>query len=176
MLFYGAVVVCCMTAAATAQERWLDVPFVSQPEEGCGAAAISMTLQYWKAHGVEVAPHAYDVEAIQKQLYSPKEGGIRASALKQYFLDHDFRTFAFRGEPKDLDEHIAKGRPLIVALRPSSSSRALHYVVVAGTDPGSRLVLVNDPAQKKLLKVHTAEFEKQWAGTDYWTLLVLPKT
>jgi ABC-type bacteriocin/lantibiotic exporter with double-glycine peptidase domain len=152
------------------------MPFVAQPEEGCGAAVISMTLQYWKAHGADVASQVHDVDAIQKELYSQADHGIRASALTKYFSDHNFRTFAFRGELKDLHEHVAKGRPLIIALRPSSGSRTLHYVVVAGTDPGSKVILLNDPAQRSLLKVRAADLQKQWAATDYWTLLVLPKT
>lgn len=171
-----AVVVCCFAAATTAQERWLDVPFVSQPEEGCGAAVISMMFQYWKANGAEVVPGDYDVDAIQKKLHTEEDHGILASALTRYFSERNFRTFVFRGQPKDLDEHIAKGRPLIVALQPSSGSRTLHYVVVTGTDPNGKLVLLNDPAQRKLLKMHVAEFQKQWAGTGYWTLLVLPES
>lgn len=174
-LLLAAVVVCCLAGATAAQEQWLDVPFVGQPEEGCGAAAISMTLQYWNVHGADVSADAHNVDAIQKQLYSQGDRGIRTSALTRYFSDHGFQTFVFRGEQKDLEEHIAKGRPLIVALRPSSGSRTLHYAVVAGTDSREKVVLLNDPAQRKLLKVRTTEFQKQWAGTDYWTLLVLPK-
>ena len=28
---------------------WLDVPFVKQEKDGCGAASIAMVMQYWQA-------------------------------------------------------------------------------------------------------------------------------
>jgi uncharacterized protein YvpB len=47
--------------------------------------------------------------------------------------------------------------------------------VVVGVDPSENTVMVNDPAQKKLLKIDRAAFEKQWAAVQRWTLLALPK-
>jgi ABC-type bacteriocin/lantibiotic exporter with double-glycine peptidase domain len=175
-LFSAVAVVYFASAAAAQASRWLDVPFVAQPENGCGAAVISMTIQYWNTHGANVSAESFDVANIQNQLYSPAERGIKASAMKDYFEKRGFKTFAFRGEWKDIEQHIAKGRPLIVALQESKSSRTLHYVVVAGTDANQKLVLLNDSSQRKLLKMPFPEFNPAWARTDYWTLLVVPKT
>jgi hypothetical protein len=36
-------------------------------------------------------------------------------------------------------------------------------------------VAVNDPAQKKLLKMERPAFEKEWNDVQRWTLLALPK-
>jgi len=36
------------------------------------------------------------------------------------------------------------------------------YVVVAGLDEKRELVLLNDPAQRKLLKEDRSEFEQEW--------------
>jgi hypothetical protein len=47
--------------------------------------------------------------------------------------------------------------------------------VVAGLDWTSNLLLVNDPAQKKLLKVERHSFEKEWSAVGRWTLLAVPK-
>jgi ABC-type bacteriocin/lantibiotic exporter with double-glycine peptidase domain len=169
------IAVVAISIAATAQDsRWLDVPFVAQPENGCGAAVISMTLQYWNQHGAPVAADAFQVDHIQHQLYSPADNGIRASEMTGYIAGLGFRALPFRGEDEDLNAHISKGRPLIVALRESKDLR--HYVVVVGTESNGNVVLVNDPARRKLLKMDRAEFRKAWAGTDNWTLLVVPKT
>lgn len=174
---FGAVAVVYFVSAAAAQaSRWLDVPFVAQPENGCGAAVISMTMQYWNSHGANVPAEFLDVTNIQHQLYSPADRGIKASAMTDYFEKQGFKTIAFRGDLKDLERHIAKGRPLIVALQESKSSPTLHYVVVAGTDTDQKVVLLNDPAQRKLLKMPFAELNPAWARMNYWTLLVLPKT
>jgi len=62
---------------------------------------------------------------------------------------------------------------LIVALKPGSMA-PLHYVVVAGIDQERQLVLVNDPAQRKLLKEDRSRFEREWKGAGRWTLLALP--
>lgn len=154
---------------------WLDVPFVKQEKEGCGAAVISMVMQYWDNQQSRPAGAASDPARIQKELFSGKAHGIYASDLKRYFTAHQFRAFAFPGAWDDLRNHLEKGRPLIVALKPSAAETSLHYVVVAGLDWGHNLVLVNDPAQKKLLKEERASFEKEWSATGRWTLLAVPK-
>lgn len=170
----AAVVAVCSIAATAQQPHWLDVPFVSQPDNGCGAAVISMTLQYWAAHGAKVAEKDFNVNAIQDQLYSASDHGIRASDLIHYFVERGFRAFPLSADMHDLDEHIARGSPLILALRESKS--VLHYVVLVGTDPSQRWVLVNDPAQRKLLKMDANDFRRAWAGTQNWTLLVVPQS
>jgi ABC-type bacteriocin/lantibiotic exporter with double-glycine peptidase domain len=138
---------------------WLDVPFVRQSEEGCGAAAISMVMRYW-GHDAEPQP-------ILHELYEAELRGIRAADMARYFREHGFRTFEFKGEWTDLAAHIAKGRPLVVALR--EGANVLHYVVVAGvTDTAA---LVNDPARRKLLQIDRKDFERRWQKR--WTLLAV---
>lgn len=116
-----------------------------------------------------------DSDQIQRILYSEKAHGIYASALEDYFQQHTFRTFAFEGEWKDLEEQLEEGRPLIVALKPRSGDAALHYVVVVGIDDGRESVLLNDPAQRKLLQQQRSDFEREWKGARHWTLLAIPR-
>ena len=71
-----------------------------------------------------------------------------------------------------MKEHLEKGRPLLVALKPNGS--AWHYVVVTGLDSDQELVLVNDPARRKLLKQDRSSFEREWTAAGKWTLLALP--
>jgi hypothetical protein len=47
-------------------------------------------------------------------------------------------------------------------------------VVVAGLNDQKSVVMLNDPAQRKLLKSERAEFEKEWSGTHNWMLLAVP--
>ncbi len=154
---------------------WLDVPFVKQEKNGCGAASIAMVMQFWQRQQ-GLAPTAVpDAPEIQVSLYSPEAHGIYASDLERYFEQHGYRAFAFAGRVQDLQDHLAKGRPLIVALQPTAKS-PLHYVVVAGFDAARNLVLVNDPAERKLLQRNLATFEKEWKGTGNWTLLAVPQS
>lgn len=153
---------------------WLDVPFVRQAKDGCGAAALSMLLQYWSQHEVRIAPEKYDAAAIQQALYRPEGRGIYASDMRRYLDEAGFRTFVFRGGWDDLRAHLAQGRPLIACLKPGGRA-PLHYLVVVGLDWKAGAVFVNDPARSKLRRVHRKEFEKQWQAAENWTLLAVPR-
>jgi ABC-type bacteriocin/lantibiotic exporter with double-glycine peptidase domain len=160
--------------AAEPSGVWLDVPFVKQEQNACGAASIAMVMQFWQ-HQRGLSPSAdSDPARIQLALYSSGAHGIYASDLERYFKQRGYQTFAFQGRPDDLRQHLAKGRPLIVALKPGGG-KLLHYVVVAGFDPERSLVLLNDPAERKLLNQELASFEKEWKGAGHWTLLAVPQ-
>jgi ABC-type bacteriocin/lantibiotic exporter with double-glycine peptidase domain len=161
---------CALVGAGEQTAVWVDVPFVKQVKNGCGAASIAMVMQYWQR---QQGAAGADAAEIQKTLYSDPARGIYASDMEGFFRQHGYRTFAFAGTMHDLAEHVAKGRPLIAGLQPSKGA-ALHYVVIAGVDPDKREVLINDPAERKLLKRDFDTFEKEWRGTGHWTLLAVP--
>jgi ABC-type bacteriocin/lantibiotic exporter with double-glycine peptidase domain len=167
----------CLSGVVLAADKpgvWLDVPFVKQEKEGCGAASIAMVMQYWLRQ--QEKPEAGDDPAeIQRLLYSKKAHGIRASDVEKYFQEHGFRTFAFQGSWDDLRKHLEQGRPLIAALKPAERNAELHYVVVTGLDWEQHIVIMNDPAQRKLLKQDWTTFEKQWSAVGKWTLLAVPQ-
>jgi uncharacterized protein YvpB len=168
-----------LTAHAQESEKdkagiWLDVPFIKQTVEGCGSASIAMLLQYWSAHGTQIASEREDADAIQKQLYSRKGHGIYASDLERYLRESGFRVFALRGEWSDLRDHLSKGRPLILSIEPGGSHAPLHYVVATGMDWQHEAVFVNDPARGKLLRIERAEFEKEWQAAKNYLLLAVP--
>jgi ABC-type bacteriocin/lantibiotic exporter with double-glycine peptidase domain len=153
---------------------WLDIPFVKQEKNGCGAASIAMVMQYWQQQqGQPVSPIADSVQILHA-LRADTTHEIYASDVERYFRQNGYRTFAFSGEWALLKQQLGKGRPLIAALKPTSG-RELHYVVVAGLDEEHKLVLLNDPAQRKLLKEDKSKFEQEWKATEYWTLLAVPE-
>lgn len=173
VVLFGCV--CGVLSAAVSAGVWLDVPFVKQQEKNdCGAASVAMVMQYWLKQQGRSASDSADASQIHRSLYIPGADGVYASAMELYFQEHGFRTFSFRGEWNDFGQHLQKGRPLIVALKPSGADSSLHYVVVAGLDTEQGILLLNDPARRKLLKQDRAGFEKQWSATGNWTLLALP--
>lgn len=153
---------------------WLDVPFVQQEKNGCGAASMAMVMQYWLQQQGR-APAQADPGPIQHALYSRQAHGIYASDMERYLQGQGFRTFAFHGEWQSLKQHLEKGRPLIVALKPGGGNTPLHYVVITGLDWDRELVMVNDPAARKLLKEEKSKFEAEWKATANWTLLAVPQ-
>lgn len=170
-LWFAAIAV---AVAANSAGTWLDVPFIAQPENGCGAASAAMVMQYWDNDLHRASTARSSVETIQQTLYSKQAKGIFASALVKYLEESGYRAFAIRGEWQDLQESIVKGRPLIVSLAPAGPHHPLHYVVVSGMDADGSAVFVNDPARQKLLRITRSDFEKEWNEAGNWTLLALP--
>jgi len=142
-------------AFSAAAATWLDVPFVKQGKNGCGPASVSMVLAYWRSGVIETLPHSGEI--------------THASEMERYVRDAGFRAFAFQGDWSDLEQHLTKGRPLIVGL-----GKSRHYVVVAGVDSERALVSVNDPAKRKLVQLDRKTFEQDWSASGRWTLLALP--
>jgi len=162
---------CSAAFAAGTTNLWLDVPFVAQTKDGCGAASIAMVMQYWEHQQGRQVPAGAEPAEILNALYSETAHGIYAKAMARYFEANGFRAFAFAADRKDVERELRDGRPLIVALKIGSS---LHYVVVAGIDQAEQLVLVNDPAQRKLLKEDQSQFEREWKAAGNWALLAIP--
>jgi ABC-type bacteriocin/lantibiotic exporter with double-glycine peptidase domain len=172
------VLMLCVGGVLFAADRpgiWLDVPFVKQEKDGCGAASIAMVMQYWQLQLGQLRRSTTEAAQIQRDLHSHAAHGIYASDMERYFQRNGYVTFAFDGEWSDLKQHLEKGRPLIAALKPAAMV-SMHYVVVIGLDEERQLVLLNDPAQRKLLKEHRSRFEREWKGARHWTLLALPNT
>ena len=157
-------------AAVISGGLWLDVPFVRQDKNGCGSAVVWMVMQYWRKASTP------PVAEIHRELYWEEAHGIYARDMERYLNRHAFQTFAFEAAWDDLVAHISKGRPLIVCLERNARGVPLHYVVVAGIDRDKDLVWLNDPAERKLLPMRRAEFEKQWSAMGNWTLLTLPES
>jgi ABC-type bacteriocin/lantibiotic exporter with double-glycine peptidase domain len=123
--------------------------------------------------GEPVRPEA-EPAPILRALYSGSAHGIYASAMVRYFQQNGYRAFAFAGQPGDLEHELQQGRPLIAALKPGVGP-SLHYVVVVGLDEPRNLVLVNDPAQRKLLREDQSQFEREWKAAGNWILLAVPE-
>jgi ABC-type bacteriocin/lantibiotic exporter with double-glycine peptidase domain len=164
---------CGAALAVGSASMWLDVPFVLQKKQGCGDACIAMVMQYWQQKLHQPAQPAADAAVVLREL-PPGRHGVRTTQMAGYFQQHNYRTFTYAGDWDDIEHQIAKGRPLIVALRPQGDTD-LHYVVVAGVDGPEQVVLENDPAQRKLLKEDRPRFEREWRATDNWTLLAVPE-
>jgi ABC-type bacteriocin/lantibiotic exporter with double-glycine peptidase domain len=152
---------------------WLDVPFVRQDRNLCGAASVSMVLQYW--HKATPAGSSFEVPSfpqIAEALRSSESKGVLGSQMKGYLDSLGYQAFVFKGRWEDIENHISKGRPLIAAL--GNRGALDHFVVVTGWNDPENVVLVNDPARRKLLKLDRKDFQKAWERTSCWTLLALP--
>ena len=143
----------------------LEVPYVPQRKDTCGAAALSMVLQYW---GVAVSHDEVAAELLQPELH-----GIAGSKLAGFAAGRGLTAIAHVGDIDHLRDHVGKGRPMIVAW---AMGRGRHHdVVVIGFDDARRRVIVHDPARGPARRVDIDTFRRRWAGAGHWTLLVAPK-
>jgi predicted double-glycine peptidase len=159
--------------AAFADPPWLEVPFVHQVKAGCGSAAVAMVMQYWAGREPGLDAVAADAERIDQVLPPGSAKGIQGKVLKRYLEEHGFSAFIFSGEMRDLQQHLAKGRPVVVSLGLNGSRAPLHYVVVVGLKDNA--VLVHDPARGKLIGIDLERFLLAWKPTGHWALLAVPR-
>ena len=160
--------------AGVAAEVQLEVPFLRQKKKGCGAASVAMVLHYWERQYPALVVQADDLAKVHKRLYSTDVGGTLLSDMRLYFKAAGFHAFTLRATWEELEEHLSKKRPLIVALKKGRGSRVtLHYAVVVGWE-GNR-VWLNDPARRKRKALKRSTFEKRWDSADRWVLLAVPR-
>lgn len=170
-LRYFLVAVTCVLAGAAATRQPLDVPFFPQQKNGCGAASVAMVVHYWRTRLGQPAAAAPSAEQVYQRLYDADRRGILLADMKSYLEELGFRAFTLRGQWADLEQHLAKGRPIIVALKKERTA-GMHFAVVVGAEGNH--VWLNDPTRKKASRVNQAAFQKQWEMADRWMLLAAP--
>ena len=138
----------------------------------CGAAALSMVLEYHEPKG----PPALRREAIDAALREEPGKGLSAGQLRDYARAHGFDAFVIKGSFEDLRHEVDAGRPVIVGvLKPLTSGEALsHYEVFVGYHPDRDDVLTLDPA-RGLREFDLEGFEAEWEAAGFVTLVVMPK-
>lgn len=128
---------------------------------GCGPAALAMVLRF---HG---DPH------LDEELRADSTG-VTARELRDRARRHGFKAHLIEGDLIDLEEHLRKGRPLIVGLvKPCLSGAKPHYEVVAGIDPVRRRIATVDPARGWTLN-SVEGFLEEWEGSGR-VLLILAR-
>lgn len=158
-------------AVAAATNPPLDVPFFRQQKNGCGAASVAMVMHYWAARGAVEPPEVPSAEQTYQRLYDERRKGILLADMRDYLHQHGFQAFTFRGRWSDIRQHLARGRPIIVALKPGRT-RAMHFAVLVGLVDND--VWLNDPTKKKARRLTRTEFERHWELAEHWMLLASP--
>jgi len=168
----GLYVVCALPAAIAAESSGaaLPVPHIRQEKRGCGAASVAMVMHYWASYFGTELPPPKPASEVYRELYDAERKGVRLIDMKRYFHDAGYQAFALHGQSGDLEQHLAKGRPVIVSLS-KKRLKGMHFAVLSGLDAGH--AWLNDPT-KKIRRLKRGEFEKEWANADRWMLLATP--
>ena len=132
-----------------------------------------MVMYYWENQRPGTLTANPSPREVYESLYRPGQKGIQLADMKRYLEARGLRVFTLRGKPADVEEHLAKGRPIIAGLR-AGRTKPVHFVVVTGA--GAGFVWLNDPTRKAPSRLERAKFEERWALADRWMLLAAPSS
>ena len=141
------------------------IPFYPQTAHQCGPAALAMALNW---SGVNAS-----AQELAEQVFTPSRKGSLQSAMIAAARRHD-RIACLLAEPADLIDEIAAGHPVIVLQNLGLSWIPVwHYAVVVGWDAAAGNLILHSGAIA-FKPTAFATFERTWARSDFWGLLVLP--
>lgn len=142
------------------------VPFFPQEEYQCGPAALATVLAYG---GVATSP-----EALVPQVYLPgREGSLQTEMLA---AARRHGRVAYRLEPRleNLLVEVAAGNPVIVLQNLAFDFAPLwHYAVVVGYDREREEIVLRSGVTRRLTMT-LSTFERTWARSGHWSMVVLP--
>lgn len=143
------------------------VPFYPQKKYQCGPSSLAMALTY---SDMPITP-----EALESQVYTPSQKGSLQMAMIGATRRQGRIAYPIHGL-NSLWPELAAGHPVIVLQNLGLSWLPVwHYAVVIGYDfPENYIILRSGVTERK--KISFATFEKTWAHSDYWGMLVLKPT
>jgi hypothetical protein len=143
------------------------VPFFPQSDYQCGPASLAMALTY---SAVPITP-----ETLQSQVYTPSRKGSLQMAMVGATRRHGRIAYPIHGF-NSLWPEIAAGHPVVVLQNLGLAWIPVwHYAVVFGYDFQHNTVLLRSgKTEHKVMSFYT--FEKTWARSNYWGLIVLKPT
>jgi hypothetical protein len=143
------------------------VPFYPQSEYQCGPSTLAMAMTY---SGLPITP-----EELKNQVYTPSRKGSLQMAMVAATRRHGRIAYQIVGL-NSIWAEIAAGYPVIVLQNIGLSWIPVwHYAVVVGYDfPEKSVILRSGITERKVMSFYT--FEKTWARSNYWGMIVLEPT
>jgi len=143
------------------------VPFYPQAAYQWGPSTLAMALTY---RGLSITP-----KALKSQVYTPSRKGSLQMAMVGATRRHGKIAYEITG-PDAIFPEIAAGHPVIVLQNLGFSRLPVwHYAIVIGYNFIEKSVILRSGVtQRKVMSYDT--FEKSWAHSNYWGLMVLEPT
>lgn len=141
-----------------------EIQFFPQKAYQCGPAALAMALSW---SGLSISP-----EELAAEVFTPQRKGSFQSAMISAVRRNGRIAYVFSGL-SELFAEVAAGHPVIVLQNLGLSWYPVwHYAVVVGYDlPEKVIILRSGNIRRK--RMHFRVFEKTWARSNYWGLLIL---
>jgi tetratricopeptide (TPR) repeat protein len=143
------------------------VPFYPQTAYQCGPSSLAMALTY---QGLSITP-----EELKSQVFTPALKGSLQMDMVGATRRHGKIAYEITG-PEAIFPEIAAGHPVIILQNLGFSWWPVwHYAIVIGYNfTEKNVILRSGVTQRKVMSYYT--FEKSWAHSNYWGLMVLEPT
>jgi tetratricopeptide (TPR) repeat protein len=140
------------------------IQFYTQKAYQCGPAVLAMVLNW---SGLPISP-----EDLTAEVFTPELKGSLQSAMVSAVRRNGRIAYVFTGL-SDLFAEVAAGHPVIVLQNLGLSWYPVwHYAVVVGYDlPEKVVILRSGNIRRKRMPFQV--FDKTWARSNYWGLLIL---
>ncbi len=140
------------------------VPFFPQKAHQCGPAALAMALNW---SGLPVS-----LEDLTDEVFTPTRKGSLQTALISAARRHGRIAYISTGMDVIFSE-VAAGHPVIILQNLGLSWYPVwHYSVVVGYNIPKKFVILRSGATARKIMASRV-FEKTWARSNYWGLLIL---
>lgn len=139
---------------------------VQRARTDCGLAALAMIAGAWG--------RSWSVDDMARHL-KPTETGVKLGALRDLARARGLQAFAVKGQFKDLENELKKGRPVLLGLvLPFDRKNNLHHFEVAiAMNPRDGTVVTLDPATGDMMKRSRNVLDLEWKHAGYATLVVV---
>ncbi len=144
-----------------------NIPFYPQTAYQCGPATLAMALTW---SGLKITPGE-----LKNQVYTPARKGSLQMAMVGATRRHGKIAYEISGVDSIFPD-IAAGHPVIVLQNLGLSWVPVwHYALVIGYDfTKGAVILHSGVTERKVMSYPT--FDKTWARSNYWGLMVLDPT
>jgi ABC-type bacteriocin/lantibiotic exporter with double-glycine peptidase domain len=147
--------------------RAAPTPVVMQrAQTDCGLAALAMIAGAWG--------RSWSVGDMARHV-KPTEKGVKLGALRDLARSRGLQAYAVKGQFKDLENELKKGRPVLLGLvLPFDRKNNLHHFEVAiAMNPRDGTVVTLDPATGDMMKRTRKVLDLEWKHAGYATLVVV---
>lgn len=143
-----------------------EVPFFAQDKYQCGPAALSTMLA---DNGIAVKP-----EQLANKVYLPNRKGSIQIEMIAASRSFGMLTYQIKPNLDALINQIQSGYPVLVLQNLALSWHPQwHYAVVVGYDLDKEVFILRSGTQKRKLTA-IGTFERTWARSDYWGIVIIP--
>jgi peptidase C39-like protein/tetratricopeptide repeat protein len=142
------------------------VPFFPQERYQCGPAALATALSH---SGIKTTP-----DALTDSVYLPERQGSLQAEMLATARRHGRLAYRLAPRLDDLLTEVAAGTPVIVLQNLAFSfAPRWHYAVAIGYDRAREELILRSGTTERLVMT-LSNFERTWARSEYWAMLVVP--